>query len=117
MQGRTAEAETGDLLPFVAIRYTSGGVARSSASDGDARFNVPADPGTVVRFVAVGRVPVEIRALPAGAPSSPRVVAMRESTTELSPLEIVATRPKGFPWLAVGAVALLALLAGSKRSR
>jgi hypothetical protein len=113
MQGRTVEAETGDALPFVAIRYMSQGVARSSASDGNAAFSVPADPGTVVRFVAVGRVPVEVRALPAGSPSAPRVIPMRESTTELPALEITATRPNRTPWLAFGALALLALLASS----
>lgn len=112
MQGRTVEAETGDALPFTAIAYTAAGVARSSASGGDARFAVPADAGTVVRFVAVGRVPVEVTASAGG---SPVLIELRESTTELDPLTVYGSTSKGKGWLALGALALLALLASSKK--
>lgn len=111
MQGRTAELESGVPLPFVAISYTDAdGVARSSASDGDARFSVPARTGSVVRFVAVGRVPVEVTA---GGDGTPILVRMRESTTELDPVNVYGDRPvkrSGLLWL----LALLGLAAATR---
>jgi hypothetical protein len=111
MQGRTVEKETGAELPFTAIAYTAAGVARSSASDGGGRFSVPADPGTVVRFVAVGRVPVEVTASAGG---SPVLIELRESTTELDPLTVYGSTGPGKHWLAFGVIALMALLATSR---
>jgi hypothetical protein len=110
MQGRTVEAETGAALPFVSIAYTAAGVARSSSSDTAGRFVVPADAGTVVLFRAVGRVPVEVTASAGG---SPVLVELRESTTELDPLTVYGSSGKRKEWLAVGVLALLALLASS----